>query len=351
MHCWAVPRLGVWRMRRFGALSFGCACLLLGSWLIAPAAHSAPPVEACATHDNVLGLSRIVEVDTAGGPLFGRVASGGYDFLKDGEVVLTFDDGPLRPYTRAVLKALEQHCTKATFFMVGRMAVADPAMVREVANHGHTVASHTWSHAKLQGLAPDKAKDEIELGFSAVAQAMQGPIAPFFRFPYLRPNAAAVAYLKTRNIASFTIDVDSRDFRTRDGDAVEKTVLAQLAGRRKGILLFHDIQPSTAHALTSILAELKKRGFKVVHIVPKQPATTLAEYDTQAERLIANRKLAAAKDPLASRALTWPQSGSGETLPWASPAAGPGVASQQPIAANASNEKATVPWYKQWLLP
>jgi peptidoglycan-N-acetylglucosamine deacetylase len=136
-------------MRRIGALSAVCVALLLGGGLIARTAQSAPPVAACATQDNVLGLSRVVEVDAADGPLFGRVHNGGYDFLHDGEVVLTFDDGPLRHYTRAVLKALDAHCTKATFFMVGRMAVADPEMVREVASHGHTIGAHTWSHAKL----------------------------------------------------------------------------------------------------------------------------------------------------------------------------------------------------------
>ena len=152
-----------------------------------------------------------------------------------------------------------------------------------------------------------------------MAQALGAPIAPFFRFPYLRPSAAAMDYLKARNVASFTIDIDSRDFRTRDGDAVKRTVLAQLAGTRKGILLFHDIQPSTAQALEGILAELKQRGFKVVHLVPKMTATTLPEYDAQADRLIAHRSLAAAKDPLASRALTWSQTGTGrgEVLPWA----------------------------------
>jgi hypothetical protein len=268
-------------------------------------------------------------------------------------VVLTFDDGPLRPYTRAVLKALDEHCTKATFFMVGRMAVADPEMVREVASRGHTVGAHTWSHAKLQGLAPDKAKDEIELGFSAVAQALRGQPAPFFRFPYLRPTAAAMAYLKTRNVASFTIDVDSRDFRTRDGEAVKRTALAQLAGARKGILLFHDIQPSTARALTGILTELKKRGFKVVHLVPKETAATLPEYDAQAERLIAHRSVTAARDPMAARAVTWSQSGgapAGEVLPWANSTITSGTNSQQPAAAKASNKKPSVPWYK-WLTP
>ena len=312
----------------------------------------APTVAPCATNEKVLGLSRMIEVDSAGGPLFGRVNSGGYDFLHDGEVVLTFDDGPLRSYTRAVLKALDEHCTKATFFMVGRMAVADPEMVREVASRGHTVGAHTWSHAKLQGLAPDKAKDEIELGFSAVAQALHGQPAPFFRFPYLRPTAATMAYLKTRNVASFTIDVDSRDFRTRDGEAVKRTVLAQLAGARKGILLFHDIQPSTAHALSGILAELKKRGFKVVHLVPKETAATLPEYDAQAARLIAHRSVTAAKEPMASRAVTWSQSGgaAGEALPWADPTVTSGTNSQQPAATKASNKEPSVPWYK-WLTP
>ena len=342
-------------MRRRGALAGICAWVLLGSsGMPVHAAEVGPQVAACATNPNVLGLSRMVEVDAAGGPLFGRVNNGGYDFLHDGEVVLTFDDGPLRPHTLAVLKALDAHCTKATFFMVGRMAVADPEMVQEVASRGHTVGAHTWSHAKLQGLSSDKAKDEIELGFSAVAQALHGPIAPFFRFPYLRPSPAAMDYLKSRDIASFTIDVDSRDFRTRDGDAVKRTVLAQLAGARKGILLFHDIQPSTAHALAGILDELKQRGFKVVHLVPKQTATTLPEYDAQADRLIAQRKGIAAKEPLASRSLTWPQAGSGsagEVLPWTHPAVTTDANSHQTGSTTASNKGPSVPWYKQWLMP
>ena len=327
-------------MRRAVTLCIGGACLLLGGGLPASGAQADPPVEACATHRDVLGLSRIVEVDTTGGPQFGRAPHGGYDFLKDGEVVLTFDDGPLRSHTRAVLKALAENCTKATFFMVGRMAAADPAMVREVASQGHTIAAHTWSHAKLQGLPEDKAKDEIELGFSAVAGALQAPVAPFFRFPYLRTSQEALDHLKARDIASFAIDIDSRDFRTRDGAAVEKTVLTQLQARGKGIVLFHDIQPSTAAALPEILGELKKRGFKVVHMVPKHAVTTLPAYDAQAEKLISHRALAAGKNPLAARAPTWGQSHATEreVLPWAA-------------SATITDPQATVPWYKQWFTP
>lgn len=308
-------------------------------------------VDACATRTDVLGLSRVVEVDTTTGPLFGRAPAGGYDFLADGEVILTFDDGPLRSHTRAVLKALDDHCTKATFFMVGRMAAADPAMVQEVGRRGHTVAAHTWSHARLQDLDADKAKDEIELGFSAVARAMKGPIAPFFRFPYLRTSKASIDHLKSRHIASFGIDVDSRDFKTRAGSTVKANVLAQLAARRKGIVLFHDIQPSTARGIEDILGALKAHGYKIVHIVPKAPATTLADYDTLAEREIAHRKLAAVKDPLASRSVVWPQSGteraSGEVLPWSSRRSGTHAATKT----KALRKSEHVPWYEQWLQP
>ena len=329
-------------MRRYEAWVVALTCLLLVGGLSA-GAGDAPVVDACATHSDMLGLSRIVEIDTTHGPHFGHTRAGEFDFLHDGEVVLTFDDGPLRPYTPAVLKALDAHCTKATFFMVGRMAVADPAMVREVAKRGHTIGSHTWSHAKLQVLDLEKAKTEVELGLSGVSRALQAPIAPFFRFPYLRPSKGSVDYLKSRNIGSFAIDVDSRDFETKDGATVKATVMAQLTKRRKGILLFHDIQPSTAHGIKDILDALKAGGFKVVHMVPKAPVATMPQYDAQADLEIAHRKLAVAKQPLASRSLVWPKADA------AKPAAPAPAASAQKT--NASAGEAEMPTFNKWVQP
>jgi peptidoglycan-N-acetylglucosamine deacetylase len=337
-------------MRWTEAVVVGVACLLVGG-ATAARAQAPPAVDACATRSDVLGLSRIVEVDAEKGPAFGNTPAGGFDFLSDGEVILTFDDGPSRSHTRAVLDALDAHCTKATFFMVGRMAAAEPDMVQEVARRGHTVAAHTWSHARLQDLSLDKAKDEIELGFSAVARAMQGPIAPFFRFPYLRTSKASIGYLKSRHIASFGIDVDSRDFKTRAGSTVKANVLAQLRARHKGIVLFHDIQLSTAHGIKDILDALKAHGYKIVHIVPKAPATTIAEYDTLADREIMHRKQTSTNEPLATRSVMWTQSGAektnGEVLPWASRRDN----TQPAIKAKALRKSEQVPWYEQWLQP
>jgi peptidoglycan/xylan/chitin deacetylase (PgdA/CDA1 family) len=156
------------------------------------AAQHRPAIGQEACGPDKLGVARTATIDSAGGPHFG---SRYHDrktkpLLADGEVVLTFDDGPSRAYTRSILETLAAHCTKATFFMVGRMALADPDTVKEVAAKGHTVATHTWSHVRLAGLADDKAETEIELGLSAVQQALGRPIAPFFRFPYLRHSAS-----------------------------------------------------------------------------------------------------------------------------------------------------------------
>ena len=63
--------------------------------------------------------------------------------------MLTFDDGPWPSNTRAVLDALAQHCTKATFFPIGKHALWHPEILKEVAAAGHTIGGHTWSHANL----------------------------------------------------------------------------------------------------------------------------------------------------------------------------------------------------------
>lgn len=289
-------------MRSAGKIGLGL--FALGCLLASGGPKADPAVEACATDPKVLGLSRIVEIDTENGPQFGSTHKSN-DFLRDHEVVLTFDDGPLRPYTRAVLKALAAHCTKATFFMVGRMAAADPLMVKEVSAAGHTVGSHTWSHMNLSLISLFKSRQEFELGLSAVTKAHGSPIAPFFRFPYLRENRLAVAHARSRHIGMFGIDVDSKDYLTRDPKEVHQRVMSQLAVTKKGIILFHDIQPSTVRAIKGLLDDLHDKGFKVVHMVPKARAETIAVFDGAAAKAIAAKAAAAAQNPMANRSVLW----------------------------------------------
>ena len=136
-------------------------------------------------------------IDTTGGPGFGFEHFKQLDFLADKEVVLTFDDGPWPGNTPAVLKALDDECTKAVFFPIGKHATYHPEILRQVAAAGHTVGAHTWSHANLntKKMTEQLAKDEIEKGYSAVKLALGAAPSPFFRFPELQHGPAAMAYL------------------------------------------------------------------------------------------------------------------------------------------------------------
>jgi peptidoglycan/xylan/chitin deacetylase (PgdA/CDA1 family) len=230
----------------------------------------------CATPD-ALGVSRTIEIDATGGPWFGT-PHGDPDFLAPGEVVITFDDGPVPRTTRPILAALAAQCAKATFFMVGEMAKEYPDLVREVAEQGHTIGTHTWSHRDLRRLPEDKMKAQIETALNGVAAAAGAPIAPFFRYPYLSYGPATVAYLQSRNIAQFAVDVDAFDWRTHSAQGVVRKVMAGLRQTGRGIILLHDIHDSTAGAMPQLLAQLKAKGYRLVHLRAKAPAETLASY-------------------------------------------------------------------------
>jgi peptidoglycan-N-acetylglucosamine deacetylase len=250
---------------------------------------AAQPKQACANPD-ALGVSRVVEIDTTGGPGFGFEHFKQFDFLADKEVVLTFDDSPWPVNTPAVLKALADECTKAVFFSIGKHALYHPELLKQVAAAGHTVGTHTWSHANLNSkkMTEQAVKDEIEKGNSAVKFALGTAPSPFFRFPELQHNPAAVAYLGTRNIAIFSCDLDSFDFRAKNPEQVINTVMTKLDKQGKGIILMHDFQKHTAEAMPELLRRLKAGGYKVVFMKPKAPMQTLAEYD---DALIKDLKL------------------------------------------------------------
>jgi peptidoglycan/xylan/chitin deacetylase (PgdA/CDA1 family) len=232
---------------------------------------------------NAMGVARVVEIDTTGGPGFGFQHFKTYDFLRDHEVVLTFDDGPWLGHTPLVLKALADQCLRATFFPIGKHATYYPEILKQVVAAGHTVGSHTWSHLDLQAAVKkggvDAAKEEMEKGASAVRMMADAPIAPFFRFPDLRHPPEMLTYLGERNIATFSTDIDSWDYKIKKPEELVKTLIVKVQKAGKAIILMHDFQKVTSIALPQILGQLQKNGFKVVHMVPKIQLETLPEFD------------------------------------------------------------------------
>src|SRR5262249_24395118 len=226
----------------------------------APAAQAVPrpaPRPTSCSNPNAVGVWRVVEIDTTGGPGFGFEHFKAHDFLREGEVVLTFDEGPWPKNTPAVLAALAAHCTKAIFFPIGLHATYHPEILKQVAAAGHAIGSHTWGHqdlSKTQGRCNVNGKvqtneynpkDENQMGTSAVQSAVGGPAACQFRFPALRQPPELIDYLGKRNIAIFSADMDSFDFKMRKPEQVRQSVMEKLKKHGKGIVLVHDFQHAT----------------------------------------------------------------------------------------------------------
>jgi peptidoglycan/xylan/chitin deacetylase (PgdA/CDA1 family) len=245
----------------------------------APAPAAPAPAPAKCANPDAIPMSRTVEIDTTGGPGFGFEHFKNHDFLKNGEVVLTFDDGPWVT-TPSVLKTLADNCIKATFFIIGKHATYYPNILKDEVAAGHTIGFHTWSHMNLDKKPFDVAKEEIEKGLSAIQWALDGQqTAPFFRFPALKHPPEVVKYLGERNVAIFSADFDSFDFKMHKPEQVIKSVMAKLEKHGKGIILMHDFQKHTTEALPELLKQMKEKGYKIVHMRPKYTIKSLPEYD------------------------------------------------------------------------
>ncbi len=224
----------------------------------------------CPGNPNALGTSRVLAVEP--GSRFGVMQYHETLPLRDKEVVLTFDDGPLPPYSEEVLDILRAQCVKATYFLVGAMAHAYPTTVRRIHTEGHTIGTHSEDHPfRFERLSIEKLRQEIDDGIAAVGAALGDPkdVAPFFRVPGLARTEIIEKELAARSLAVFSSDTVADDWfhRIRASEIVRRA-MSRLEARGKGILLLHDIHAVTVAALPELLKELKARGFHVVHVVP-----------------------------------------------------------------------------------
>ena len=278
-------RVGV-RATHFAALMFGLASGL-----------AALPALAADCPRDALGTSRTLVVDAREHPLIGTMQYRETLPLNDGEVVLTFDDGPIPKNTYQVLDILAAQCVKATFFLVGRQAQANPEGVRKVLAAGHTVATHSQSHPmNMHRLSPDRAKAEIDDGIASVTAALgdQGAaMSPFFRIPGLARNDGIEEYTRSRGLQIWSADFPADDWRPVSSKRVYDLAMQRLAAKGKGILLLHDIQPRTVAALPRILHDLKARGYRIVHVVPATADNPATATDPQQWRMYPTSELVA----------------------------------------------------------
>ena len=248
---------------RLGA-ALGCV-LAVG---VAGAAQAAD----CPSRPDALGVSRTIVVDPREHARIGSMQYAETLPLADKEVVLTFDDGPLPPYSTRILDILASQCVKATYFVVGRMARAQPELVRRIAREGHTLGTHTENHPYrgLRDLPAAVGQLEIDQGIASTAAALGGPdsLAPFFRYSGFGNTEESETDLARRGIMVWGADFPADDWMRISDKEIVRRAMRRLEAKGRGVLLLHDIHPATALALPQLFAALKAGGYRIVHVVP-----------------------------------------------------------------------------------
>ena len=184
--------------------------------------------------------------------------------------MITFDDGPLPPYSNIILDALASHCVKATYFLVGQMAHAYPSVVRRIYNEGHAIGTHSQRHPHFERLSMQRVEREVDGGINSVTAALGDAkvLSPFFRIPYLGRTNAIERLLERKQLVTWSADVDTNDWwRGSSPEAIVQRTMRRLNAKGRGIILMHDIHRKTAMALPFLLKELKANGYNVVQVV------------------------------------------------------------------------------------
>jgi peptidoglycan/xylan/chitin deacetylase (PgdA/CDA1 family) len=242
-----------------------------------PAAASAPmpaalaPQAGCPGNPDAIGTSRVLTISAKEYSLLGTMQYKQTLPLKDREVVLTFDDGPIPPYTNSILDTLAANCVKATYFLVGEMAHARPYLVRRIYNEGHSIGTHTQNHPfGFEHLPIERVARQVNGGIASVDAALgdSKALSPFFRIPGLGRTTAIEHFLESEGLITWSADIDTNDWwRGSSPGSIVKRAMQRLNARGRGIILMHDIHPATALALPGLLKELKANGYHIVQVV------------------------------------------------------------------------------------
>ncbi len=191
-------------------------------------------------------------------------------------IAITFDDGPDPVLTPRLLDLLKERKIHATFFLVGRNAAAFPDVVRRIADEGHELGNHSWSHPLLTQLGKDSVESQLRRTHDAIIKACG--VAPLlYRPPYGAVSISQRARIeKSFGYPAILWDVDPQDWKhPRSAQKVYDAIHTQT--RAGSIILCHDIHETTIAAMPATLDDLTARGYRFATV------TQLIAYTTPPE--------------------------------------------------------------------
>ncbi len=187
------------------------------------------------------------------------------------KLALTFDDGPNDPYTPQLLEVLARHNVKATFFMVGRYVHMRPQLARAVAQAGHVIGNHTFSHPNLIFLWQKRARREIEDCECALTEAV-GQHSKLFRPPFGGRRPASLRVARSLGLEPVMWNVTAWDWRAPSADYIEQKVVGRVRGG--AVILLHDgghermgvDRSATVIATERLIVRYKAEGYAFVTV-------------------------------------------------------------------------------------
>ncbi|WP_249301400.1 polysaccharide deacetylase family protein [Qiania dongpingensis] len=175
-------------------------------------------------------------------------------------VALTFDDGPHAVFTKKLLDGLKERDVKATFFLIGKSIEGKEDVVKQMAEDGHLVGSHTYNHVQLTKLPVKKACEEITMTNDAIYN-VTGKIPEYIRPPFGSWDKELECAV---NMTAVLWNVDPRDWQVQDTDTVVKHVLNHV--ENGSIILLHDVYGTSVEAAFQIVDALKEQGYTFVTV-------------------------------------------------------------------------------------
>jgi len=220
-----------------------------------PPPPAAPPPPAPAAAGSLAGVPTRINGPTRTAYNTGRVA-GPY-------IALTFDDGPDPEDTPRLLNILKARNVKATFFVIGRNVRAHPRIVERTRAEGHEVANHSQTHPALSKLGDAAVARELNGCSNAIADVLGGERPQVFRPPYGAFTARQKEWAHREfGLPSIMWSVDPLDWKIRNSAHVSNALIR--GASNGGILLAHDIHPTTVAAIPSVVDTLLGKGYQFV---------------------------------------------------------------------------------------
>ena len=177
-------------------------------------------------------------------------------------IALTFDDGP-QPDSLIVLEALNAHGAKGTFFVLGRNIAGNEAVLKKIAESGHQIASHSWSHPNFRDISDSAVRSQMERSMEKILE-VTGQAVTMMRPPYGATDRNSRRPLAQLNLPIILWSIDSLDWKTRSASATVNTILNQ--AHNGAIVLCHDVWNTTGEAMKEVVPRLMERGFQLVTV-------------------------------------------------------------------------------------